>query len=138
MKITEILEKANDQHLLKDRVNVLKENDSKMLRYIMQASFDDNVQFLLPDGEPMFTPKKTPTTNLEGLEADFPKLLKYGPWAKELRVRVERLFISMMENLPKDESALLVRIKDKKLGAFYKKLNKEVATEYLKDTVTIK
>lgn len=129
--ISKVLEDANNHENVKQRVKTLVDNDSKSLRYIMQASYDDGVKWLIPDGEPPFTPKKEPDALLEDVALDIPKLLRYGPWEKHPRHKVEKLFISMLESLPKGDAALLVMIKDQKLKAKYKRLTKNVAKQYL-------
>lgn len=129
--IIEILELANQQENVKNRTKTLVDYDSQALRYVVQASYDNAVKWSIPDGEPPFTPKKEPDAMLEDVALDIPKLLRYGPWKNHPRHKIEKLFISMLESLPKEEASLLVMIKDQKLNAKFKRLTKNVVKQYL-------
>jgi hypothetical protein len=137
MKLFEILEEVNKKESVADRVSFLEENDSKELQFLLQASFDNNVKWLIPDGEPPFTPAKQPENTLDDVVMDIVKLVKYGPWTKKPRVKVENFFISMLESLPKEEAMVMILVKDQKLQTRYKKLTKNVVKKYLEETTSI-
>ena len=100
--IYEVLEEVNAKNTNADKLEVLKENDSKALRYVLQAAFDDNVQTLLPDGEPPFNPiEESKQVTLNELADDIPKLFKFGPMHRAPATMVAFLFMKMLANLQK-------------------------------------
>lgn len=137
--IYEVLEEVNAKTANADKLEVLKENDSKALRYVLQAAFDDNVQTLLPDGEPPFNPiEESKQVTLHELVNDIPKLFKFGPMHRAPATKVEFLFMKMLANLQKKEAMVLVKMKDKNIQNMYKKITKPLVKEFLKDRVDIK
>jgi hypothetical protein len=137
--IPDILKEVNATASNEGKLEILQENDSKMLRYLLQASFDDNVQTLLPDGEPPYTPApKDQQVTLYDLEADFPKLFKNGPMSKAPLIKVEQVFMGMLSKLSSEEGKVLILAKDKRLNSMYKRLKKPFIAEFLKSTVAIK
>ena len=136
--ISAILDELETKTTKADKLDILKENDSKMLRFILQAAFDKNVQSILPDGEPPYSPgPKENQVSLYELEPDFPKLFKNGPMTKSPLVKVEMVFMNMLKSLSPKEAKILVLTKDQRLHSMYKRLTKPIVKEYLKDTVEI-
>ena len=136
--IHEILTEANSKTAKADKLKVLEENDSRMLRYILQASYDKNVICLLPDGEPPYTPvDKEQQTTLHSIEKDFPKLFKNGPMTGQPLTKVEFMFIGMLAGLKPEEAKVLVLAKDQRLNSMYKKITKPLVKEFLSSTVDI-
>lgn len=137
--IFEVLEEANAKVATEDRLAVLRENDSKALRYVLQAAFDDNVQVRLPDGEPPYNPiEESRQVTLHEMVDDIPKLFKFGPMHRAPAAKVEFLFMKMLANLQKKEAMILVKMKDKNIQSQYKRITKPIVKEYLKNYVTIK
>lgn len=137
--IHEVLEEVNAKTTNADKLEVLRENDSKTLRFVLQAAYDDKVQTLLPDGEPPYDPVESgKQVTLNELYDDIPKLYKYGPMHNAPGHKVEFLFMKMLANLQKKEAMVLVKMKDKNLQSLYKRITKPLVKEYLKDYVTIK
>lgn len=137
--IPDILKEANAKPSNEAKLEILQENDSKMLRYLLQASYDNNVQTLLPDGEPPYTPlPKDQQVTLYELEQDFPKIFKNGPMSKAPLTKIELMFIGMLSRLPQDEGKVLILAKDKRLESQYKRIRKPLVSEFLASTVKIK
>lgn len=137
--ISEVLDSVNKKNLKDEKMKVLKDNDSKALRFVLQAGYDDNVQTLLPDGEPPFNPvDEKEQVTLHELADDIPKLFKYGPLHNAPGTKVEMLFMKMLSSIQKDEAVVLVLMKDKMLQSHYKKLTKSLVKEFLSDKLTIK
>jgi len=134
-----VLTEANEKDSVEERIQVLQENDSKVLRFVLQMAFDDNVQTLLPDGEPPFNPvPKQDQVTLHAMESKLPSLFKYGPMSKAPATKVEMFFIDMLSKLKKEEANLLVYAKDKRLNVLFKKLTKNVVKKFFGDSVNIK
>jgi hypothetical protein len=136
-EINQVLKEVDNKMKKEDKLKVLRDNDSKALRYILQANYDQNAQVLLPDGEPPFTPTGENLT-LNDVESEIPKIFKYGPMHKAPGTKVEFFFMGLLAKLKKEEAMVLVRAKDKILQQMYKKITKPVVAEFLSDTVKIK
>jgi hypothetical protein len=54
--ISEILEEVKKAITLEDKVNILRQNDSDTLRYILELAFHPNVGWQLPEGAPPYKP----------------------------------------------------------------------------------
>lgn len=137
--IHQILKEVDSKVSKEEKLNVLRENDSRTLRYILQGAYDKNVQSLLPDGEPPYnTVDKKDQNDLYYYETDLPKLFKNGPMQSQPMTKVEMFFIGMLSKLSSEEAKILVLMKDQRLNSVYKKITKPVVKEFLADTVTIK
>ena len=136
--VYDVLKEANTMTKKEDKLKVLRDNDTKALRYVLQASYDNNVQSILPDGEPPYTPKRDSDLTLNAFESEIPKLFKHGPMSNEPITKVEFFFIDLLSKLQKEEAMVLIRMKDKLLQQMFKKLTKPIVREFLSDTVQIK
>jgi hypothetical protein len=109
-QIFEIFEEFEKQTTKAKRKEVLlKYGDVAALRDVLRGTFDDSIQFLLPEGTPPYTPNKdesTPSTLLRK-NKDFGYFVKGGPGTNMLAFKRESLFIRLLESIhPKD--ALIV------------------------------
>jgi hypothetical protein len=116
----EIFDKVQSVRAMKDRVEILQENESFVLKSILQINFNDWIQFDLPEGEPPFTKDKNPPEFSAGRIEKQIKLLKmFIPESKLSRVKKEVKFIQLLESLHYKDSEIIVAIKDKKLNKLY-------------------
>lgn len=114
--IFEILEQADQAPDLQDKVDILRRNQSQPLKDVLQAAFDDRIQFLLPEGKVPYKPNQGigQEGNLYRESRRLYLFVKGGhPHLKQ--TQRENLFIQMLENLHPKDFELLTRIKDKKL-----------------------
>lgn len=138
MRIYEILEAVNREKDPVKKVEILQNNDSRGLRYILQAGYDTNVVSVLPEGEPPFTPNKTPdkAMNIDDIADQLPQFFKFGPVHKNIMQR-ENKFISLLSAVHPRDADVLIRMKDRKIQNRYKGVTKAAVTEFLNDTVKI-
>jgi hypothetical protein len=137
--VYEMLKKVNNKVTKSDKLEVLEEHDCRILRFVLQASYDNNVQSLLPDGEPPFTPvEESQRQTLHAIEEDFPKIFKNGPMHNEPLTKVELVFMNMLSKLKSEEAKLLILAKDKQVQSEFKRITKPVVQEFLETTVKIK
>ena len=54
----EVLEKIGKLRRTKEKVDALRANDSYVIRVILQGVFDESVKWLLPEGDPPYTPNE--------------------------------------------------------------------------------
>ena len=131
--ISEILQKAGDFKNKKDKISYLKSMDSRPLRNILKGSYDDTIQFNLPEGEPPYrkddAPKGYEPSNLYKQSSYFKFFFKGGQGDQVSAVRRERMFISVLEALHPDEAELVLTMKEKKLMGKYSGITPLLVTE---------
>lgn len=123
--ITEILEKINNNPEL------LKTEYSKnyAISALMQYSFDRNLKFDLPEGEPPFKPDAAP---LGMSPSNFYQQVKklYVFTRKDIsNVRREQLFIQFLEGLHPSEAKVCVAVKDQNLTSLYPNITGDLVAE---------
>lgn len=99
-----------------EQVKCLQANDIDAIKIILKACFDPNIEFLLPEGEPPYTP-----TDLDGQEnmlyRESRKLHHFirGGNDNLAQIKREKMYIDLLESVTPEDAKLLVSIKDKKL-----------------------
>jgi len=129
---SEVLDKVHKAKTKNDKINILKKHDNASLRIIIKASFDPNIQWVLPEGDVPFTPNDAPAgTEHTRLATEARKLWHYikGADSDTPQHKKEMMFIQLLEGLHQSEANLLVKTKDKKIHQMYKGLSKEVVKE---------
>ncbi len=131
--ISEVLEKAGKLQSKQEKINYLKKMDSRPLRNILKGSYDDTIQFNLPEGEPPYkkddAPKGYEPSNLYKQSSYFKYFFKGGQGDQVSAVRRERMFISVLEALHPDEAELVLTMKEKKLMGKYSGITPLLVTE---------
>tara|TARA_B100001996_G_scaffold209048_1_gene160354 strand:- start:172 stop:639 length:468 start_codon:yes stop_codon:yes gene_type:complete len=130
--ISEILRKVSNAKTKKEKVDLLRENNSPALRMLLIWNYDDSVVSEIPEGDVPYTPNEAPIgtdhTRLEQEYRGFYRFVKGGdPKLKGLKR--ESMFIQLLEGLSGEEAELLCLIKDGKLTSKYKRITKAVISE---------
>jgi hypothetical protein len=116
LRISEILEKADEAPSKEEKMMILQSHDSVPLRQVLQYAYDSRVKWLLPEGPVPYKPSPfMDNDNVLYLEARRFYLFVEGGHDALKQSRRETLFIQMLESLHPADAALLVSIKDKKL-----------------------
>ncbi len=118
LMLAEIIDSAIAAKTSAEAVAILQGYDSVALRSILNVGLNPNVNLALPEGNPPFTPSQFEQENQFRLFSEYRKLhYLVEPKASELApLNRERIFIGLLESLPKEEAALLLRMKNKQLG----------------------
>ena len=137
LSISEIVNKAIETKSKDKKVSWLKENDTQPLRIVLKIMYDKNMQLLLPDSEPPY--KESEVVGSEGMlhkEARRLKIFVKGGGYDDLnQVKRERLFISLLEDVDKDDAKLLVKmIKQKPLTGLPVSVIKEAFPNLISET----
>ena len=76
--IYEILEAAGKARSKAEKIKILKSHDSWALRDVLRATYDDKVEFIIPGGDPPYTPNKPESipSNLLRKNVDFKYIIK--------------------------------------------------------------
>ena len=120
LNIFEILERVEKATSRADKIKILQTNESVALKDVLRATYDDVVQFLLPQGaEPPYepAPESSPPTNLLKQNTQ----LRYfvdTPFARQVNsIKRERIFINLLESIhPQDAKVMLKVINKQQLG----------------------
>ena len=119
--MSEIAMKVNNA---KDKLKVLKDNDSVALRQVLKGAFDPKIKWLLPMGDDIpyeanGAPIGTEHTVLTQ-EAKRLYLFTEGGDRTLSNTKRETLFIQMLEGLSAEEAKFLVSVVNKKVNNDYK------------------
>ena len=127
--IFEMLEEANTHKNIEDRVTVLQRYSSKIV-WMLDNSYNPKVEWLVPEGEPPFTPTQdsdgTTLSRLFFHQRKIPIFLKGGRYPNMDRMKREKLFVELLEDLHIKEAKLLCNIKDGDMLKGYRRLNLKV------------
>lgn len=136
LEVYEVLEKVTKAKTKKERVEILKANEAISLRDVLRGTFDESIQWNLPEGEPPYTPNKpesTPST-LHRQHRNFKYFVKGLRESENLnKIKRERMFIEMLEAVhPQDAELLLCMVNKKPL---VKGLTKKLVQEVFPDLI---
>lgn len=126
--IHEILEMAEAAPTTEDKIMILHNHDSVVLRQILQYAYDVRAEWLLPPGPVPYRP--APYMDLEGaLYSAARRLYLFLKGGNDgLRpMKREMLFVGLLEEIHPRDAELLISVKDKKLP--YKSLTPELVNE---------
>ena len=128
----EVLTKVNNAKDKPKKVAVLRQHDTPGLRRIIKGSFDPNITWDLPAGDPPFIKNEAPIGTEHGLLRNEAKRLWHfvkGADNATNKVQKEKMFIQMLEGLHQDEAKVLLGMKNKSLNKMYKGLTESVVKE---------
>jgi hypothetical protein len=114
----EFLEKVSKLKTVKEKINALKTNDTKVVRTILQGAFDPSVVWLLPEGRPPFLPNQLVDQETVLIREINNNKLQYfikGFYDNLNAAKREQMFIQLLEKVDKHDAELLCSIKEKKL-----------------------
>lgn len=110
LAISEILKMAAKEKSNGKKAAVLQKYDSVPLRTVLKYAYDPDVEFLLPESEPPYTPSESP----EGhgmLYSEARRLrifVKGGGYDNLNQLRREVLFVELLESVHADDAEIIV------------------------------
>jgi hypothetical protein len=113
LQIYEVINKAAKTVKKADKIQVLKQNDSFALRTILQGTYNPNIVFSLPEGEPPYTenkPQSVPST----LHKQARMLGYFVESSQMTQIKKERKFIELLEAIHPQDAKIVLQMKDKK------------------------
>jgi hypothetical protein len=113
--IAEFLEKVGKLKTTQKKIDAIKANDSLVLRIILQAAYDPNVTWALPEGIPPYKPNDL--VDQEHVLIKDCEKLKYfikGFYDNLPDAKREMMFIEYIERVAPKDAEMLCQIKDKK------------------------
>ena len=130
--MSEVLDKVAKAKTKKQKVALLRENNTDALRMVLKSSFDPKIEWDLPEGDVPYTPNAAPEgTEHNMLVHEARTLFHYikGGNPQLTQNRRENMFIQLLEGLHQSEAEIIVAAKDKGLHRKYKGLSANVVKE---------
>jgi hypothetical protein len=124
LSIYNTLEKCVEFEKKEHRIEALRANGNPAMWAVLRYMFDSNIKFLLPKGDPPFEPLEFDEPGRLYTEARKLYLFIEGGHATITQMKRESLFISLLENINKEEAKLLLAMKDKKSP--FRRLNRNL------------
>ena len=116
--ISEVLQKAHAAKTKDKKVKLLQDNNSQALRSLLIINFDDTVKVRIPAGEVPYKPNDAPKgTEHTVLDKEGRKLYYFckGGAPDVPQVRIESMYIAMLEGLHSEEAEVVVAAMNKEL-----------------------
>lgn len=114
-----------------EKIAALRHNDSFVLRTVLQGAFDPRIEWILPPGEVPYTPNKL--VDQENVFIRDARLLKHfvkGGTPGLNRMKMEMMFIELLEAVCPADAEMLVALKDKKM---FKGITEDLVRETFPD-----
>jgi hypothetical protein len=113
----EVLALVDKAATKKEKIEILQSNDSMVLKNILIGTFDDAVEWLLPDTVPPYTPcdaRSAPSSLHKQLD-NFAYFVKGGKGPDMLKIKREMMFIRMLESIHPEDAKIVVAMLTRKL-----------------------
>ena len=130
--MSEVLDKVAKAKTKKQKIELLRQNNTDALRMVLKSSFDPRIEWELPEGDVPYTPNEAPEgTEHNMLVHEARTLFHYikGGNPQLTQNRRENMFIQLLEGLHRDEAEIVVAAKDKGLHRKFKGLSSNVVRE---------
>ena len=130
--MSEVLDKVAKAKTKKQKIELLRQNNTDALRMVLKSSFDPRIEWELPEGDVPYTPNEAPEgTEHNMLVHEARTLYHYikGGNPQLTQNRRENMFIQLLEGLHQSEAEIIVAAKDKGLHRKYKGLSANVVKE---------
>lgn len=108
--VYEVLEEVSKKRSKKDKVAILKQNETWALKDVIRGSMDPTVQWNLPVGTPPYTAceEHNAPANLQRENTKFSYFVKGGKGDSLPAYKRERIFLGMLEGIDPNDAQLLV------------------------------
>jgi len=129
--VHEVLTLAAEAPTRVEKIEVLRKHNALALRDILKGAYDDTVQFIIPKGTPPYKasrPESIPSS-LSKQSAKFRFFVKGGEGERLQKIKVEKMFINLLEAIHPEDAAIVIKMKDKELEGSYKGITKKLVAE---------
>lgn len=114
--IHEVIVEAGKKRSKAEKVECLKQNESWALKDILRGTYDDAVQWLIPEGTPPYTPNKEESTpsNLIRQNTQFRYLVDSPDARNVLKAKRENIYIRLLESIHPLDAEIVINMVSKK------------------------
>jgi len=124
LMISEVLQKAHNAKTKAAKVKILQDNNTQALRSIFIINFDESIEPRVPMGEDVpYRPNEAPIgTEHTLLEKESKKLYRFFEGGDDSLpgMKIESMFIQMLEGLHATEAEVLIKAMNKSLHKKYR------------------
>ena len=124
LMISEVLQKAHNAKTKASKIKILQENNTQTLRSLFIITFDESIVPRIPEGEDIpYRPNEAPKgTEHTLLEQEGKKLYRFFEGGDDTlpQMKIENMFIQMLEGLHESEAEVLVKAINKTLHKKYR------------------
>lgn len=116
LMIYEVIGKAEKAKSKKDKIEILKQNESWALKDILRGTYDSKVKWNLPKGQPPYTPNDgqyNAPSNLLKRNVDFKYFVEGGPGNKLPSYKRESIFVGLIEAIAPEDALLVISMINK-------------------------
>ena len=126
--VYEVLREVGSQKKKADRIQILKQNETWALKDIIKGSMDSKIEWLIPDGDPPYTPSQIHNhpSNLLRENKKFRYFVKNGVGEQMPPFKRENIFIGLIEGIHPEDAKLVIGMINKKVP---KGLTEEIVKE---------
>lgn len=119
MTLKEVLDLVAEAPTRAEKSKILLKYDSKALRNLLKAAFDDSIVFKMPKGSPPYEPADTRTVqpaNVQRLTKQMGYFVEGGLSPNMMQPKREKMFMNFLETIHPDDAELHIAAKDKKFS----------------------
>jgi hypothetical protein len=135
ISITEIIQGAAEKKTNEEKIDFLRKNDNPALRIVLKYTYDNAIEFLIPDTPPPWEKNEYEDEAKSLLFREARKLkifIKNGGYDTLNQIKREQLFISLLEDIDNDDADTLCQMISKKP---FKGLTKKTIEEAFPDLI---
>lgn len=136
---TEILDKVNKAESRKERIEILRQHETRELRGWLKLAVNKNFDMGLPEGIPPYKKITDKPIGYEHtlLENEYKKLYIWLQPNNLSKTKKENLFVQVLESLHHIEADLLCHIKDHNLQKIYPNIDEQLVVDAFFDRVDV-
>ena len=125
----EVLQTASKIRVKKERVAFLQAHSALHIRNVLRGAFDDSIQWDLPEGKPPYEMSSDGFRHMRRTTDQLKYFVVGGPGENMAMAKKQKIFISMLENLPPEDADVIIAMKDKKLHELYPGITLEIVNQ---------
>lgn len=136
--VFEVINEAKSAKSKKEKLEILKKNESWALKDILRGTLDPRIRWKLPEGEVPYTPcqEHNAPSNLLKRNTQFKYFVEGNPQTANMpQYKRESIFIGLLESIHPEDAELVVSMINKKAfgGGITPKLVNEAFPNLVKD-----
>ena len=127
--IYELIQEESQKKTKKEKIEVLKSNESWALKDILRGAFDDKISWLVPEGTPPYTPSQdhNSSSSLLRQNVQFSYFVKGGKGEQMMKAKREQIYITLLESIHPKDAELVIAMVSKKSP--HKSITKDLVKE---------
>tara|TARA_B100000768_G_scaffold115823_1_gene107197 strand:+ start:1309 stop:1716 length:408 start_codon:yes stop_codon:yes gene_type:complete len=108
--ISDVINDASKARSKKQKIEILRKNETWALKDILRGTYDENVKWNIPNGRPPYKENQgyNAPSNLLKKHKEFVTFVQGQSGDSMRKIRREQLFITLIESVPPPESELVI------------------------------